>query len=257
MDQPSRPLTAVITGAGGGLGSALAQLLSRRGYRVIATDIAGTERRLDVTDAAACRALAREVQPDVWINNAGVLGAGDAATQSDEDIAMLIAVNLLGTINGSRAAALAMRERGGHILNIGSLASWMPVPGEAVYSATKHGVRAFTHALASELRDTPVRVSLLCPDGIWTPMLFGRTSDRSSAMSFTAGRLLAPAAVAAAALALLEHPRLVRSIPASRGLAARILGMTPALAHVLYPWLEARGRHAQQHRYRSSGSKTP
>src|SRR5204863_193671 len=114
----------------------------------IGVDIAGTDRTLDVTDPDACRALADELQPDVWINNAGVLGAGDAATQPDAEIERVVRVNLLGVINGTRAAVGSMKPRGrGQILNVGSLASWTAVPGEAVYAATKAGVLAYSIGL--------------------------------------------------------------------------------------------------------------
>jgi short-subunit dehydrogenase len=133
---------AVVTGAGRGLGAILVQRLTQAGYEVTATDITGTDVYLDVRDADACRALARAVEPDVWINNAALLGAGDVATQADDDIAAVVAVNLLGVMHGTRAAAEVMRVRDGgrgrgHIINVGSLASWVPVPGECVYAATK------------------------------------------------------------------------------------------------------------------------
>jgi short-subunit dehydrogenase len=248
--------TAVVTGAGGGLGAAFCAELRTRGYRVIATDVRGAERILDVTSAAACRALAEDVAPDVWINNAGVLGAGSAIDQPDAEIERLVAVNLMGVIHGSRAAALGMRARGrGHILNVGSLASWVAPPGETVYAATKHAVRAFSFGLAAELRGSGVHVSLLCPDGIDSPMLVGREHDPHAAMSFTAARLLTPAEVAHAGLRLLDHPRLMRSVPAFRGLAVRVIGAIPAANQLVTRVMAIQGRRAQARRAKQEVGK--
>ena len=254
MGQDTTSRTAVVTGAAGGLGAAFCTQLAARGYRVVATDVRNAERILDVTDAAACRALAHEVSPDLWINNAGVLGAGSAVDQPDAEVERIVAVNLLGVIHGSRAAARVMRERGrGHILNVGSLASWIAPMGEAVYAASKHGVRAFTVALAAELHGTGVQVSLLCPDGINSPMLAGRERDPHAAMSFTATRLLEPDEVAAAGMRLVEHPRLMASVPSLRGLAVRLVGSLPAANVVLTRLLAAQGRRTQERLRKKEG----
>ena len=103
--------TAVVTGAGRGLGAAIAVRFASAGWHVVRADVEGTDTYLDVTDAQGCRELAEAVQPDVWINNAGVLGAGDAATQPDQVIEQVVSVNLLGVIHSTRAALAVMRER--------------------------------------------------------------------------------------------------------------------------------------------------
>ncbi|MFA5787087.1 MAG: SDR family oxidoreductase [Actinomycetota bacterium] len=253
---PGHGRVAVVTGAAGGLGKAFCDELQTRGYEVVGVDIRGTQRRLDVTDAQACRDLARELRPDVWINNAGVLGSGSAAEQSDEQIAQVVSVNLLGVINGSRAAVSVMRERGsGHILNMGSLASWLVPPGETVYSATKHAVRAFSVGLAGELRGTGIRISLLCPDGIWTPMLYDRLDDPHSAMSFTASRLLDPVQVARRGMRLLEHPRLAACIPSARGLLSKLAGINPPLNLRAARMLARKGQKVQA-RMKAEQAKT-
>jgi short-subunit dehydrogenase len=244
---------AVVTGAGGGLGSAFCRGLAARGWDVVPVDVQGTERVLDVTDPDACRALARDVQPALWINNAGVLGAGSAADQSDAEIARVVGVNLLGVINGTRAAVEVMRPRGaGRILNVGSLASWLPVPGEAVYCATKHGVRAFSLALAVELHGTGIRISVLCPDGIATPMLRDKQADAGAAMSFTAPRLLEADAVAARGIAMIEGDELIASFPAFRGFMTKMVGVFPRVGETILRRLEAQGRRTQA-RLRAQG----
>lgn len=97
-------------------------------------------------DLLPCRALADEVRPRVWVNNAGVLGAGDAATQPDEVVDRVVQDRCCsGVVHGTRAAVASMRAHGGgHVVQIASLASWVPVPGEALYAATKAG-RALVH----------------------------------------------------------------------------------------------------------------
>ncbi len=221
--------TAVVTGAAGGLGAAIADRLAARGATVVRADLAGTDTVLDVTDPAACRRLADATRPGIWINNAGVLGAGHASTQPDAEIERVIRVNLLGVINGTRAAAGVMADGGGSILNVGSLASWTPVPGEAVYAATKAAVLSYTVSVAAELRATDITFGVLCPDGIWSPMLHDRLEDPTAAFSFTGRRLLHTAEVAEAAMALLDSGRIVASVPANRGLQTRLVGITPSV----------------------------
>ena len=228
----TRPV-AVVTGAAGGLGQVLVARLDRAGYDVVGVDLHGTDRLLDVTDPVACRALATEVRPRVWVNNAGVLGAGDAATQPDEVVERVVRVNLLGVIHGTRAAVASMRETGGgHVVSIASLASWVPVPGEAVYAATKAGVLSFTLALQSELTAsgvTDVRLSAVCPDGMLTPMLTDVLDDDALALSFSAPSLVEPSQVADRVVAVLERPRLVTSVPRWRGAQVRLMSGMPDL----------------------------
>ena len=228
----TRPV-AVVTGAAGGLGRVLVGRLDRAGYDVLGVDLHGTDRLLDVTDPEACRALATELRPRVWVNNAGVLGAGDAATQPDEVVERVVRVNLLGVLHGTRAAVASMRETGGgHVVSIASLASWVPVPGEAVYAATKAGVLSFTLALQAELTAAgvhDVRLSAVCPDGMLTPMLTDVLDDDAVALSFSAPRLAEPAQVADRVVALLERPRLVSSVPRWRGAQVRLMAGAPDL----------------------------
>jgi short-subunit dehydrogenase len=228
----TRPV-AVVTGAAGGLGQVLVARLDRAGYSVVGVDLHGTDRVLDVTDPAACRALADQLRPRVWVNNAGVLGAGDAATQPDELIERVVRVNLLGTIHGTRAAVASMRANGGgHVVSIASLASWVPVPGETVYAATKAGVLSFTLGLQSELTASgvrDVRLSAICPDGMLTPMLSDVLDEDGLALSFSAPRLVDPAEVADRVIDVLARPRLVSSVPHWRGAQVRLMSAMPDL----------------------------
>ena len=253
---------AVVTGAGRGLGAAIAARLRAEGYDVTATDISGGDVHLDVRDAEACRALARAVQPDVWINNAGILGAGDSATQPDDVVESVVAVNLLGVIRGTRAAVEVMREREGgrgrgHVINVGSLASWVPVPGECVYAATKAGVLSFTLGLEGELRArgvTGIRFTVLCPDGMLTPMITEVIDDPAVAMTFTGLRPVTAEEVAEAALRALRRPRRVVSVPHWRGAQVRLISAVPDLVLRAAPLFTRLGRAQQDRMRRALGS---
>jgi short-subunit dehydrogenase len=240
----------VVTGGAGGLGSAISEALAARGVEVVPVDISGTARALDVTDPDACRRLARELDPDIWVNNAGILGAGGALEVSDELIRQVVEVNLLGVVNGTRAAAEVMVRRGsGKILNIASLASFNATPGLAIYSATKHAVRGWSSAVATELRATGVLVSCLCPDGIWTPMLKAAVEDDAAVMPFSARKLLEPQEVAAKAVRLLDSRDMLASIPFGRAVLAKASGLWPRAAAAMLP-LATRAGKAGQERYR-------
>ncbi|MFN8034614.1 MAG: SDR family NAD(P)-dependent oxidoreductase [Acidimicrobiia bacterium] len=246
---------AVVTGGAGGLGRALQARLEAAGFDVVPVDLAGTGERLDVTDAAACRDLAGRLRPAVWVNAAGLTGRGDFLESTDAEVERLVAVNLVGVVHGTRAAATTMLEDGrGTILNVASLAGWAPTPHIALYSATKHGVRAFSVAVAAELRSTPVRVCCLLPDGFRSPMV--HVDDPRHVMSFTGARLLECDEVAAAAMALLDSRRVLASVPARRGATVRLLGIAPQLSFALLPAVERRARRHQareQARRRSEG----
>ncbi len=252
-----RAKTAVVTGANGGLGSELCKVLLEKGCQVIGTDIApdfsGSSLGdgfsyvgLDVTKRDDCVSIARQYTPDLWINNAGILGDSYFTDQDGHDVTRVVQVNLLGVLNGCAGALDSMKVTGGAILNVGSFAAWTPAPGLAVYSATKHAVRAFSVALAAEVARYNVQVSVVCPDGIWTPMLFDTVDRGTSVMSFSSGKLLDPAQVARYGITLVERGQLVGSIPRSRAIVARILGSSGRLVVASNPVLMKLGRASQK-----------
>jgi short-subunit dehydrogenase len=238
---------AVVTGAARGFGREIARRLVARGHRVLITDldadaVTATACELGVTAVAADARLpadharvataAAELGPvGVWVNNAGVLRAGRVWEQPADDITLQVEVNLLGVVHGSRVAVEAMRERGGHLLNIASMSAHGPVPGLAVYAATKAAVLTFTTSLQGELdlARLPIRVHALCPDAADTALVRDEQASPDSAMLFAKRALLAPTAVADAAVALLDGRRIVRSIPTYRAGAMRIAGAVPRL----------------------------
>ncbi len=242
---------AVVTGAGGGLGRAIALELAQRGFLVHVTDVdpdaaarvateigAGARSAaLDVRDEAACQALAGEAVTrggalDLWVNNAGVLVTGASWTQDESTRRTMLEINALGTMNGTIAALGPMIAAGrGHVINVISLAGIVAAPGEVNYSASKHAAMAFTLGTLFDLRRSGIEgieISAVCPDGIWTPMLEDKLDDPDAAGSFS-GHLLTPEQVANAVGKLTEHPRPILILPRWRGLQLRLLNLFPRL----------------------------
>lgn len=253
---------AVVTGGAGGLGAELAAELAGRGLRVIVADvdltgathtaerIGGEAHQLDVTDLAACRALAAATDDlAVWVNNAGLLTTGPGWDCDEATRRRLFDVNVHGVINGTTAALEVMRPRKqGRILNVVSLAGIVPAPGETIYAATKHAALAFSVGTQLDLlarRERGVKVSAFCPEGIWTPMLFDRVDDPQAWPSWT-GTPRSPQSVAADAAKLIDRPRMVRSFPRRRGLASRLYAATPGLSGFGLPVIIALARRRQR-----------
>ncbi|WP_265447612.1 SDR family NAD(P)-dependent oxidoreductase [Flexivirga meconopsidis] len=263
---------AVVTGAGAGLGAEIVRRLARRGFTVHVTDIDGDAAartaadvaagcyatQLDVRDAEATRAVAaRTAEQDglaLWVNNAGVLRTGPLWQHSPDLWRELLEVNALGTLHGMTAALEHMRPaQRGAIINVASLASLTPVPGEAVYAATKHAVLGLSLSTIADLRlagERDISISCVCPDGMWTPMLYDKLDDPGAAMSFS-GTLLQPEQVADAVERLVDHPQPILSTPRWRGAIARVPSLLPRLSsgslgvtHRLGQWQQSRLRRA-------------
>lgn len=183
--------TAVVTGAGSGIGAAIARTLAERGAHVVVTDLDGdaaartaaecpdaSARQLDVTDAAAARTLAESVAADrdaldIWVSNAGVSAMRRFLDIDEATYDRTLAVNLRGLFFAGQAAARAMVQLGrpGVIVNIASMAGKQGgVPFLADYVASKFGVVGLTQAMAFELAEFGIRVNSVCPGYVTTPM---------------------------------------------------------------------------------------
>jgi 2-hydroxycyclohexanecarboxyl-CoA dehydrogenase len=169
---------AVVTGAARGIGAEIASQLTNAGAAVTTWDLGeGATRRVDVTDGAAVdaaiAAVERDLGPvDILVNNAGIDVIGPFLDSDEDAWDRVIAVNLVGTILCCHRIARGMVQRGrGAIVNIASDAGRVGSSGEAVYSATKGGVIAFTKALARELAATGVRANCVCPGPTDTALL--------------------------------------------------------------------------------------
>jgi meso-butanediol dehydrogenase/(S,S)-butanediol dehydrogenase/diacetyl reductase len=187
----SNPI-AVVTGAGSGIGAAIARELSRRGCIVVATDIDGDSAAatvaslegegwsevLDVTDADAAGRLAdavaeRHGRLDVWCSNAGISHMHAFTEVTAADLDRTLAINLKGVFICGQAAARTMRRlgQGGVIVNTASMAGKQGrVPYLSDYVASKFGVVGLTQAMAFELAADSIRVNCVCPGFVATAM---------------------------------------------------------------------------------------
>jgi NAD(P)-dependent dehydrogenase (short-subunit alcohol dehydrogenase family) len=262
--KPAGQAVAVVTGAGRGFGREIARRLAGRGYAVLCTDIDGSsaERTAqeigggawsmahDVRDpelhrAAAAAAVTRGPL-EVWVNNAGVLRTQKAWEHPDEEVRLQVEANLLGVMWGSRAAVEEMRSlngSSGHVINMASLSALTPVPGLAVYGATKHGVLGFSESLQGDLDDAgiPVRVHAVCPDSASTDMVRERAADAEAAIIWSAPRMLTPQEVADKVVGLLDSRKLVLVIPRRRGVLARTFALFPNTGLKLAAPMKKRG----------------
>ncbi|MXN48316.1 glucose 1-dehydrogenase [Shinella kummerowiae] len=216
---------AVVTGAGGGIGSAIARRLAAEGALVVVTDVNGDAAATVVQDIAqdggravviaaditrkdACfnlvkQAFALEGRVDVLVNNAGINRRGNLLSLSDEDWATSFAVNLDSMFHLCRAVLPHMiAAGGGAIVNTASQWGLHPAPNHIAYNTTKAAVAAFTQNLARDYAPDKVRVNAVCPGEIHTPMLeagvkrSGRTiADLDRLVPF--GRIGKPEEVAA------------------------------------------------------------
>lgn len=173
---------ALVTGGASGIGAEYCRQLRQMGWRVLVVDRTplddpdalaldlsvadATERLMDWIDALG-------VLPDLWINNAGIFDFKAVTDLEPRRIDLYIDLHMRSLTLICREVGSRMAARGsGMILNMSSMSCWMPMPGIAMYSATKAYIRVFSRALRLELKDCGVSVTVACPGGIDTS-LFG------------------------------------------------------------------------------------
>jgi short-subunit dehydrogenase len=258
---PNRRL-ALVTGAGGGIGLEVSRRLSARGFEVIAVErtaelavracgaIAGTSIAVacDTSDPLEVRALCDRIggewsaDLEILICNAGVIVPGDVSATTHEAIDLQMGVMLQSAQHLITAAVPVFLERGrGHILATVSMGGILALPGSAVYSAAKAGLRAYLAALYAELRNTDVAVSGIYPSAVDTPMLRHEATHGGSLLNFV-GTVFTASQVADAYERALDRKKLEVYVPYSDSVSTRFVESFPWLVPVLLPVLEKIGR---------------
>jgi len=225
---------AIVTGAGSGIGSAIAHIFAKSSALVYVADrneAGGKEAVsaivkegglaklavLDVTNEAECQALVKRVlaensgRCDILVNNAGIGHVGTILTTDPADLQRLWRVNLLGAYFLSRAVLPAMIEhRAGSIINLGSVAAVTGMESRFAYTVTKHAILGMTRAMAMDHGTTGVRINCICPGRVQTPFVEARLREYANPDDYmkqlvaphALKRLGQPSEIAAAALFL-------------------------------------------------------
>jgi NAD(P)-dependent dehydrogenase (short-subunit alcohol dehydrogenase family) len=222
--------TAVVTGAGSGIGKAIAELFAAQGAALIVVDRDEAAGRatvdairdasgraelavVDVSDEGAVLALARGLPAaaDILVANAGIGHVGDLLKTTAADLDRLYAVNVRGVFNCCKAFAPAMIERGrGSVINMASIGGVVAVRERLAYTTTKFAVVGLTKALTLDHAHTGVRFNCICPGRVETPFAMKRIAEspdpqqayRDMAATQLTGRMAKPEEIAAAALYL-------------------------------------------------------
>ena len=258
--------TVILTGGSEGVGAAAARLFAQAGANLMLVarnrkklEAIAAELRdkahvaifpMDVSDADACVDLVKKTlyefgRIDVLVNNAGFHARGDVESNSADDLARTIDVNLRAPIVLMRLVLPHIRESGrGAIVNVASLAGRTPVPGSAAYSASKFGLRAFTFSLAEEIRDSGIKLAVVSPGPISTQFILADI-DTTSDLTFSQPMSSAEE-VAQAILDLCGNNQREQAIPAISGVLTTLVYLMPWLGRALRPALQRKGSRVKK-----------
>ena len=273
MAQKFANATVIITGASAGIGAEAARLFAQEGANLVIAargeaKLEEVARRLeaqgarvlavptDVADVDACeRLIERTVEVfggiDVLVNNAGMHARGEVDAQSARTLGQMIDVNLRGPVVLSRFALSYLRVGRGSIVNVASLAGRLPLPGSAVYSSTKFGLRVLSFAMAEELRGSNVKISVVSPGPVATDFILNdpAVTDLTFSQPMSTAEDIAEAILACAVDGKAE-----RVCPASSAPLTTLAYLAPSIARTLRPMLKRKGRKARK-RYLDVGKK--
>jgi short-subunit dehydrogenase len=246
----------IVTGGSGGIGNAILDKLASNDAKVCAAyhrnitadyydknicwiqaDLTKQEDR----DRFFSFALQKYGKIDVLINCAGILEPGEFSSIEINQLNKMIELNLTSTIILTQKVLSIMKnQKGGHIINIGSLGGIVPMPYSAVYSATKFALRGFSFSIAEELKGTGVNLSLLTPGSVVTKMLDYEAQADNSAISFLS-KPISSLKVADAVLKLIQKPKVEMIIPRSQSIPSRLLVFSPKVFSITYKLLHRLG----------------
>jgi short-subunit dehydrogenase len=266
MDNNFKEKTVIITGGSKGVGAATARKFAQAGANLVlvARGRKNLERMaeelrpqtkveiivMDVSDMDACTNLFKKAEFEfggvhVLVNNAGYHERGPVQNIAIEDLGKMIEVNLAAPIILSRLAIPYIKQSGGGaIVNVGSLAGRTPVPGSATYSASKSGLRAFTRALAEELRDSEIKVAIVSPGPIDTGFIM---SDIDNVSDLTFSQPLSTAdEVADEIMKLCLNDKPERSMPPASGFLTTLTYLFSGIGRIIRPALESKGRRVKR-----------
>lgn len=256
--------TALVTGAGGGIGEAIALNLDKLGYDLILCDIkkekmeALSSKLSRTPELIACDLnkpeqvnelisilKSKHSDLEVLINNAGYTKEGRFLELNSSEIDLHTGVNLIGPIRLIHSVAPMMKKRGrGAIVSIVSLGGIVSLAGQALYSATKFGLRGFLTAIHEELKDTGVKISGVYPAAVDTPMLMHEAFNNGTVLNWL-NAVQSPENVAKAVLRAIRSGTLEIYVPYGDGLTSRLVAVFPWLIGSLFPilrWFGERGR---------------
>jgi|TARA_B110000902_G_scaffold110399_1_gene130281 short-subunit dehydrogenase len=254
--------TVIITGASAGVGAACARLFASKGAKLVlvargeaALNTIADELRsqcevltvvMNVASNEDCLALLEKAEAafgavHVIINNAGMHARGDLATVAPMDVAAMVDINMRAPLLLSCAAIPYLQKAGeGAIVNVGSLAGRAPLQGAATYCATKAGLRAFSYALADELRDSGISVGSVSPGPIDTGFIMDEI-DAVEDIVFSQPMSTAEQ-VAEGILAVASGQEIEVVLPAASAKLTHISYLFPKLRRRLRPKLYEQGR---------------
>ena len=258
--------TVIVTGGSEGVGASAARKFAEAGANLVLVarskkklEAVASELReltsveiypMDVRDDDACHSLFKKAafefgQVDVLVNNAGYHERGPVAEVSSEDLAAIIDVNLRAPIMLTRLALPYLKEAGGGaVINVGSLAGRAPIPGSAVYAASKAGLRAFTYAIADEMADSNIKFALVSPGPIDTGFIM---ADVDAVSDLTFSQPISTAdEVAQAVLDLCGNRQREQSMPALSGALTTVMYLMPWLGKWVRPMLEKKGARVKR-----------
>ncbi|MDH6678745.1 NAD(P)-dependent dehydrogenase (short-subunit alcohol dehydrogenase family) [Rhodococcus sp. LBL1] len=255
---------AVVTGAGGAIGSAICRGLASRGHDIVAVDVdsAGlamladtspariTPHPCDLTDPGELAELVAAVGADcdLLVHVAGVVVTTPFEKVTAAEVDRELGVNLLAPVHLTRALYPALQESRGHVVAIVSIGGMLPLGESPGYSASKFGLRGFLLALAARTRETGVRVSIVNPGSVDTPMLRHEAATGGSALNFLSTPLT-PQQIADRVLGLVDRPRVETNVPRSDGWMVKTGMLMPGATLRALPWI-ARLAQRNLQRYR-------